>query len=221
MNQYKIFQIGLNKCGTLSLCYFFSCTKQRIKSIHWDGGKLAKTIMNNISAERYILSGYDNFRFFSDMECCFKTDHGYDWFFAYEYFEELDKQCPGSKFILNTRNVDSWIKSRLSHKTEFVLNQFDKTEKVDSCFYSERFLPWASRKKGINLSKDDLVKLWKDEREEHHEKVLSYFKGREQDLLVFDLDCDGAEKIANFFPDITFLLKKFPLKHKTISKKLN
>ena len=32
--------------------------------------------------------------------------------YAYTYFEELDKQYPGSRFILNTREVEGWIRSR-------------------------------------------------------------------------------------------------------------
>ena len=41
----KIFQIGFNKCATVSLHKFFE--SNGLKSIHWDKGRLAKTIYKN------------------------------------------------------------------------------------------------------------------------------------------------------------------------------
>lgn len=41
----KIFQIGFNKVGTVSLHEFF--LKNGISSVHWDRGNLSKTIHSN------------------------------------------------------------------------------------------------------------------------------------------------------------------------------
>ena len=48
MKEKKIFVIGPNKCGTISLYIFFK--KNNLKPIHWDNGNLALKIISNISA---------------------------------------------------------------------------------------------------------------------------------------------------------------------------
>ena len=65
----KIFQIGFNKCGTLSLWNLFN-SYSKLKSIHWDYGNLAQTIYNNIYSDIYLpLDSYEDYTYFGDMEC--------------------------------------------------------------------------------------------------------------------------------------------------------
>lgn len=45
----KIFQIGFNKCGAVSLHKFF--LDNGLKSIHWDNGNLAKKSIRIIKVE--------------------------------------------------------------------------------------------------------------------------------------------------------------------------
>ena len=116
----KIFQIGFNKCGTVSLWVLFKYyCKPSIPCIHWDDGKLALKIENNLHQDKPLLSGYDYYTFYSDMESVFYENSYPTIIEAYKYYQILDKQYPHSKFILNTRNVDNWILSRINFKSYF------------------------------------------------------------------------------------------------------
>ena len=113
----KIFQIGFNKCGTCSIHSLFK-NYAMLPSIHWDDGNLAKTIHHNIQTGEHLpLDGYDQYIVYTDMEC-FTYDNNdlVHICIAPEYFDILDINYPNSIFIFNTRPIDNWIKSRLSHK---------------------------------------------------------------------------------------------------------
>lgn len=212
---YKIFQIGFNKCGTHSINNLFN-ENTNLKSIHWDYGKLAKSIMQNLNSNKKLLSEcYEKYRVFTDMECCFiSPTEQYEWFFAFKHFEKFDKQYPNSKFILNIRNINNWIDSRLSHSSYSVL---DSNGNIVSNKYSywERYSFWLSKKLNKDIYKEDLIKIWEKEFEDHYFKVKSYFKNRPRDLLVFNIDLDPFEKLSSFFEDINFSTKKMPIVNKT------
>lgn len=110
MISYKIFQIGFNRCGTTSLYNFFkhSCS-DGLLCAHWENHKLAKILYRKKSFKD---TEYQDYHFFSDMEGI--VDSKYH-FAHMENYRDLDLQYPNSKFILNTRNINKWILSRLSH----------------------------------------------------------------------------------------------------------
>ena len=216
MTEYKIFQIGFNKCGTWSIHDLFSRrASPKIHSVHWDGGLLAKSMMDNILQGKDILSKYPGHRVFIDMECCFLSERGYEWFFAFKHFEKLDRQYPGSKFILNTRGMEAWIESRFNHVCRHIIGTDGNVELTESCFYWQRMLPWVSKSMGRDVSKEELAEIWRQEREEHHNRVFEYFKDRPRDLLVFNLDSDPFSKFVEFFPDISFSVDEMPFLHRT------
>ena len=103
------FQIGFNRCGTRAIHNFFGAS--RIPSVHYDSGSLATTMFDNLDKGRYILEGYKQFRAFSDMELL--THDRY--LEAYRLYPQIMDQVPDAKFILNVRDPDRWIISRLNH----------------------------------------------------------------------------------------------------------
>ena len=128
----RIFQIGFNRCGTTSLHLFFE--QNGLRSIHWGRGSLAAGIEASRIEGKPLLTYVDGFQVYCDMEFM-REDHagkhisrrpfrrlyealGQDRIskpiYAYTYFAELDRQYPGSRFILNTREVEGWIRSRRS-----------------------------------------------------------------------------------------------------------
>lgn len=70
--QSKIFIIGFNKTATRAFHNLFK--NSEIKSIHWDNGKLAEKIVNNDKEDLPLLTGYEEFIAFSDMECVTKNN---------------------------------------------------------------------------------------------------------------------------------------------------
>ena len=172
-NKSKIFIIVFNKSGTRTLHNFF--LKNNILSIHWDEGKLADTIEYNFKNGKKLLLEYDNYKVFSDMEN-YKTLN----FAHITYFKDLDKQYPLSKFILNIRNVDNWIKSRNNH--------WDGKYCNDLCNI-------------LDCSKFDLNNKWKEDYFDHIKNVKEYFKNTNK-LLVFDIENDSVNKLVHFFPEL-------------------
>ena len=173
----KIFQIGFNKCGTVSLHKFFESNK--LKSIHWDKGRLAKTIQNNYISGFPLLRGYENIDCFTDMES--QEDN----IFIYlTLFKELDKQYPNSKFILNLRQRDKWIESRINHRDYLLVYQ-----------------------RITGLDREGVINLWINDWESHIKSVNEYFKGRIDDLLIFDIESE-SEKLIEFMSKITTVTNK-------------
>jgi hypothetical protein len=172
MNNKKIFCIGLNKTGTTTLHTAFQILG--VSSVHWkdeNGIKIGPTIVNNFKEGNDILKGLDHYTAFSDW------GNGKS---AVKIFKEFDKQYPGSKFILNTRSLDSWLLSREKH---VIRNQKLKEK------YPNSDITWLKVER----------KEWTRFYQEYHDTVLQYFKDRKNELLVFDVTSgDGWEKLCSF-----------------------
>lgn len=176
----KFFQIGFSKCGTKSMAEFFR--SNYVAVVHHEFGYLAVNMDKNYKHGLPLLpSGYESFYGFFDMERLYdlplisipKT-----------YFAELDRQYPGSKFILNIRNKDAWLKSKARHP---------------AYHHEMRWLDLHAQ--FFNKSKEEVLQMWSKEWDEHYIAVLEYFKDRPSDLLVFDIDHDMPEKICEFFKE--------------------
>jgi hypothetical protein len=105
----KIFVLGPNKCGTLSLHKYF--LRNKLKSVHWDHGELAIRIASNISANRLPLEGYEEYDCFSDLY--FLDDRLY--ISPLLLGKEIVKRYPEDIFILNVRDFQMWQESRNNH----------------------------------------------------------------------------------------------------------
>jgi len=97
----KIFCIGLNKTGTISLHQ--ALTALGFSSLHW-GGQASRTAVERAIREgRPLLEYLGDYDAYSDIQRLSTS------------FDVLDAQYPGSRFILTTRDVDGWIDSRRRH----------------------------------------------------------------------------------------------------------
>lgn len=209
----KIFQIGFNKCGTYSIYNLFRrYTIEKLPSLHWEKGLLAKLMIYNLQNNKPIIPEiYSNYTVFTDMEGIFVEKQKIHIVHFYEYFEILDQQYPGSKFILNTRNFDKWMTSRLNHKNNSILigNKNIETKKLISYWkiYNKIYK---------NLNQKSIIELWKQQWYTHHNNVINYFSHRPQDLLIYNIDTDKTlDKFKNFFPNLNFTINALPLVNKT------
>jgi hypothetical protein len=184
----RIFTIGLNKCGTKSLAYFFQ--KNGIPACHHSayvkGGSrrnLALCMKENFENRRGILFGLEHYRCFTNMD--YATDT-MAFSAEIELFEIMDREYPESKFILNTRPLDNWIKSRMNHR---------RSGKNPLALRNMKYY-------GVD-TEDALAKIWKEERERHHRKVIGHFKDKPGRLLIFDIENDGPQELIGFFPELS------------------
>jgi hypothetical protein len=169
----RIFQIGFNKCGTSTLLRFFQ--KNNIPSVHWEGGELAKRFDERKSRNHDPFFDYPNATFFSDM-IYLSHDRLIE---PYRDFKYIHYHHPDSFFILNTRNVGRWLKSRLSHG--------NFAQRYQSVFNLE--------------SVDEVISRWLVDWHQHHYEVLKYFEAHPKQLLYFDIELDGADKLVSFLND--------------------
>ena len=154
----KIFIIGFNKTGTTSLHTFFE--KNNIRSIHYDQGRIARKIKKNLLSNEPLLKDYDDYQVFSDMEDYKKLNYAHK-----DYFKELYSQYPDSRFILNTRNIDNWIKSRNRHENGFYVKELCKL---------------------LDISKAQLNISWREDYYNHHRNVKEFFRDKPSKLLIFE-----------------------------------
>lgn len=214
----KIFQIGFNKCGTVSLYALFKdhC-KPLLPCLHWQEGKLALQIENNLSKNLPLLTGYENNVFFSDMEAVYYENNYPKVISAYKYFHILDQQYPNSKFILNTRDINKWVLSRVNFKT-FLIKMIDNELVLGRPDY-EYILYYMDYYDTTNIN--DIASLWKNEYLRHVNNVRKYFANRPNDLLEYNLDIDSLDKMKDFFKDdgIIFTTDSLPVLNRSCDQK--
>lgn len=205
----KIFQIGFNKCGTSSIYELFN-KYTSLKCLHWDYGKIAYTIKENHKNNRWLLTGYEHIDVFTDMECRIVRNNMYELVYGYKYFDILDKQYPDSKFILNTRNIDNWIDSRLKHTSGYIIDDTDQK-------LIKKLNPEISYYKRYSLNIDEVINIWRQQWHEHHDNVLNYFHKKQNQLLIYDIEINDISKIIEFFQPhgITFNTNSLPHANKT------
>jgi hypothetical protein len=163
----RIFCIGFNKTGTVSL--YTAINNLGFQGIHgmWDNHtKVFKALKEDKNLLHYFP---EKITHFSDLDI------------IKDNFKLLDEQYPNSKFILNTRNKDSWLTSRRNHYKDYLKN------KNNGKYHNG----W----RWIKESESD----WSEEWDKHHEEVKEYFKYRPNDFLIIDIPSgDGYDKLCPF-----------------------
>lgn len=163
----KVFLVGFNKCGTRSLASYLE--SRGLKTVHWDAGNLARTIKSNLAAGDYVLKGYEDYEAFCDITYLSAQEH----IEGCRYYPEYMK-LPDAKFILNTRDKDGWIGSRLDHPG-----------------YADRFsLAYNCQ------TAEDAVAIWSKVWDDQHREVVRDIPADR--LLIFNIESDDPEKIDRF-----------------------
>jgi O-antigen biosynthesis protein len=161
----KIFCIGLNKTGTSSLHQALQTLGFR--SLHLGGPEVPIGVKRAMDEGLGLLHYLGDHDAFSDI-----------WRLS-ERFDLLDRQYPGSKFILTIRDLDEWLDSRRRHVERNVERKA------------------AGRYDGGFLTVD--IEGWTRQYHEHHAHVLDYFADRPDDLLVMNVvRGDGYELLCPF-----------------------
>ncbi len=160
----KIFGIGYPKTGTTSLGYALKILGFNHKTYD---DKLNKKY--NEGDYEYILSEAEHYDSFEDGP----WNRG-------EFYKELDRQFPNSKFILTVRELQSWIKS---HEKHFSAKHLREN-------------PQELWRRDYNENKKAKIIAQYTQR---NEGIVEYFKNRQEDLLVIDVcNGEGWEKLCPF-----------------------
>jgi len=180
----KVFCIGLNKTATTSL--HEALETLGIRGLHWGGPATRGQIERAMAEGRPLVDDFAGYGAFSDIQVL--SDN----------FELLDRQYPGSKFILTTRDLASWIESRRRHVLRNVARK--QQGQYDGDF----------------LTVDDAA--WTKQYREHHARVREYFADRPGALLVMDIAAgDGYEVLCPFL-GLPVREGPFPWSHRSASR---
>lgn len=167
----KIFVVGFNKCGTRTIASYL--TANGLPTLHWvvtvDGVRVnvAKQMTDNLAAGKSILSGFEGYVGFSDLNHVTPTEY----IEANAYFPHFAAECPDAYFIFNDRDPEDWVVSRYNHPA-FAERQ---------CAYYKVEAP-------------ELRRIWLDQYERHKAAVLAYFRGS-SNFTVFDIDRHGPAEL--------------------------
>lgn len=183
----RVFVIGFNRCGTRTIHWYFK--SNGYESVHWDEGRLANAIFRNLTDGAPLLKGYERYSVFSDMENIVRGTFAFE---AYKLYPYLSVQYPDSLFVLNTRSVDGWVKSRLGH---------------GSGGYAKK---WKQLLHAAN--EEELTSLWRQDWERHHENVERYFSSGQYRFLKFDIESDSPEKINSVLPEYQLDTAKYAMR---------
>lgn len=100
------------------------------------------------------------------------------------YYKQLDKHFPGSKFILTIRDSDRWIRSYRN-----MLSRQSPSPMINGIRQKIYGFPFP------DVTNEQLIKRY----ERHNLDVMSYFYGRQTDILAVDWEKgDGWEEICFF-----------------------
>ncbi|MEP9388927.1 sulfotransferase [Mesorhizobium sp. KR9-304] len=173
----KIFFIGFNRCGTNSFHQLM--TGSGIRSVHWlspqkenitDG---IEARLGDLEALREYLSPWTAF---SDMISASETR----FVEGNSFFPALHEAFPRAYFVLNDRDVEAWLRSRVQHSKGTFLQRAMAYHATD---------------------KDGVLDIWRRQHAEHTAKVLGHFAGNPR-FIHFRIDRDPIEQMVDFLaPD--------------------
>jgi hypothetical protein len=172
----RIFCIGLNKTATSS--FHQAMTRLGFASLHHGGPEIEQAVSDALAAEEPLLSRIDaRYDAFSDIGQLSRR------------FMMLDRQYPGSNFVLTVRPVDKWIDSRRRHVET---NQ----KRAAAGEYNGKF---------VEVDEDK----WRAEWDHHMERVHRYF-AKKQNFVEVDFTAGaGWEPICDLL-DVPVPSEAFP-----------
>lgn len=185
----KAFGIGLNKTGTTSLGE--ALNGLGIKTIHYP---FKRAIHQELMAGNYRLSILDSYQGIVDTPVA-------------PYYPQLDREYPGSKFILTLRDPESWLRSIEAHWP--VMRQWCERDPQFGRFTD--FIS-AAVYGCIEFNRDRFLYAY----ENHERNVREYFQGRPDDFLVMDI-CRG-DAWEPLCPFLGVEIPPFPFPHSNRGK---
>lgn len=121
----------------------------------------------------------------------FSDGGGHVWLSDYEFGNNheiriLDKYYPNSRFILITRDLESWVISKMLHAGWHEGAVLQEPKEVTQKEWTFKSL--------------DVIRKWIINRSKYHKKVKEYFKNRPNDLLIINLieDREAVNNIVKF-----------------------
>jgi hypothetical protein len=192
-----VFGLGLSRTGTRSLT-------AGLQILGWD------TSHYPIDEDTYTELAYGQY----DLTLL-KYHDGLTDITTVPYYQQLDRQYPGSKFVLTVRDRESWLRSCQNHW--FNRPAFKHTEDPDEeTHLLMRQLLRAAVYGCYNFQPERFAWVY----DRHVAEVKAYFKDRPDDLLILNVcEGEGFEKLAPFM-GVPKPAEPFPHKGNVMSQRV-
>lgn len=194
-----VFGIGLSRTGTRSLT-------MALHVLGWDTVHYPadQATFEELSAGRYALSILDEYQGVTDITVA-------------PFFAQLDRQYPGSKFVLTVREREGWLRSCRHHwegRSAFLSRPARDAE--EETYMNMRRLLRAAVYGCYGFSPERFAWVY----DQHVKAVTEHFAGRPQDLLVLDV-CSGQgwDELCAFLGVPVPPGQPFPHKGATLTKR--
>lgn len=172
-----VFIIGFNRTATTALTQLFK--DNGIPAIHNDHQRLVAKMLKNLGSGRKIFAGYDkHYLVFSDLVLANKgvIVEGN------QFYIQMNRDYPNSLFILNTRSLDSWIRSRMRFNNgAFLKKQLDILGTADL---------------------GQVEKLWSMQKLNHEAEVRQFFSTMPERFLELNIESDDVPARLSKFLDL-------------------
>jgi len=180
----RIIQIGFNRCGTRTLHGFF--LRNGISSVHWERGRIAKQFYARKAAGEDPFTDYNGSLLRLRRHTVALTDmqflDGKVLLEPFKDYEYIHRFYPDAYYILNTRDRESWVRSRILHGAGNFLRRY------------QSYLGGA----GV----DEVCDVWRRDWDDHHTKARAFFRDSGARFLDFNIETDDVATICEFLsPD--------------------
>ena len=173
--------VGFNKCATRSLARLFARSGHR--AVHqklprrWRGRRKLGGIMRaNQQMGKPLFSSVEDYTFYGDLI----DSNRRQTFDGNGLFREILRDYPDAILLLNWRDREDWLRSRLHHGH----GEFAARER---------------RVRGLP-SLDALVAAWRQEWDLHLAAVRAFMADRPDQLIDFNIDRDGVDVLIARLP---------------------
>ena len=177
----KVVQIGFNKCGTRSLARLFAASghkalHHKVRQPFRRSRNAARCMRDNLAANQPIFTGMEAYCFYSDL--IYLTES--ELFEGYLHYQEILRDYPDTIFILNVRDREVWIQSRLRHgHGEFARRGMRQAQVSDT---------------------EQLAELWRQAWDAHVSNVRQFMAAYPGQLVEFNLDSDQVSALCKALP---------------------
>jgi hypothetical protein len=195
--QVKIFFIGFNRCGTTTIHHFLK--SQGVRSAHFwrDNKNLAVEIEKRVGSPA-LKEFLDRSTAYSDL-CYFTNEISIE---GNRHFREFARLFPRAYFVLNDRDLESWIRSRCN-----------KDSKRRGTLLGRGMAYYGA-------DAETVMKIWREQHQQHVAAVLDYFSTSDR-FLHFRIDRDPVGKLIEFLsPSFLLDASQWEIKNRTGSKQV-
>lgn len=117
------------------------------------------------------------------------------------FYQYLDARFPGSKFVLTTRELRSWLESNKKAFSKYPIDRFDESSPYYDAMIRNRMARWNS----LEYDEPKIIERYFS----HHLEVVRHFQDRPEQLLIMNIvNGDGWDELCGFLelpvPDVPF-----------------